>query len=578
MPLTFSNLPSQPSDRDVLARSQGGLHQNPRQDSRFFRSPIWILALLSVTIILMRAHTYFEPIESDLSLYAVIGNELLAGRLLYTDLWDHKPPAIYMTCAGAIWLFGYNRLALFVLGIIAAILTLLGIYKAVKLLVEDNSAALWGAAFWAILCSHVDLEANQPNSEAFINLFLVWGFWALLKMPFHRINWPWPIFTGILVALASFYKPFVFVALLLACLGWIISKRRENGKLQAELCSLGIVWGAVIFSWFALAAYFALQGRFRDFYDANIVFNRTYGGSIQANLRQLLTTSKLFPSGLYPAHLLLALSVFALFVLLFYPRSRGFAPWAGYLISAPLMVALPGKFLPHYYQLWLPTLAIGSGLGLSILITASHPALKWLSRTIPIVVMGFILIDEIPLYFLSAEEWSKTKYGSLFIETEKTGNTLKQLLQGDETFYVWGFDTGLYFTSQKRPPSGVICVSHFAGGPLKQKLFTRMMADLTREKPEAIVIAKHSVEQLRDFPLFANWLKVNYMTFKESDQPMFFIYIRRDGRLARQPTSACRPPLKSDPWQQPLNRDREPLHLAWRFPTFRFMMVALREA
>ena len=68
-----------------------------------------LLLVLCGLLVLLRLHTYDEPLERDITTYAVIGHELLGGKALYTDLWDHKPPAIYVTYAAAELLSGYGR-------------------------------------------------------------------------------------------------------------------------------------------------------------------------------------------------------------------------------------------------------------------------------------------------------------------------------------------------------------------------------------------------------------------------------------------------------------------------------------
>lgn len=180
--------------------------------------PCWVLMLLAGLIVMMRIYTYEEPLESDLTTYAVIGKGMLQGRLLYTDLWDHKPPAIYVTYAVAIFLFGYGRLAVFMLGVGMAVLTLAGIYKVIHRLTENNSAALWGAVFWALLSSDLKLQANQPNAEAFMNFFLVWGLWFFLKVAVEKIDWWRSILAGSVFAAAALYKQIAIIALGLAAL------------------------------------------------------------------------------------------------------------------------------------------------------------------------------------------------------------------------------------------------------------------------------------------------------------------------------------------------------------------------
>src|SRR5690348_4523606 len=91
-------------------------------------SSFWIygaLALLAALIVLERFHTYHEPLERDIATYAVTAHELLAGRNLYSDLWDHKPPAIYLTYAAAEISAGYGPFSIYLLNLLPALLTLL---------------------------------------------------------------------------------------------------------------------------------------------------------------------------------------------------------------------------------------------------------------------------------------------------------------------------------------------------------------------------------------------------------------------------------------------------------------------
>jgi hypothetical protein len=56
----------------------------------------------------------------------VIGHEILAGRALHADMWDHKPPALHLTHAAASRLVGYGPRAISRLNIATGIVTLLG--------------------------------------------------------------------------------------------------------------------------------------------------------------------------------------------------------------------------------------------------------------------------------------------------------------------------------------------------------------------------------------------------------------------------------------------------------------------
>src|SRR5437016_9497431 len=92
--------------------------------------PAGALVGLCVLIFSVRLHTYNEPLERDLTTYAVIAHEMLNGKNLYSDLWDHKPPATHVTYAAAEMIAGYGRDSIFLMNVVAALATLFVCYWA----------------------------------------------------------------------------------------------------------------------------------------------------------------------------------------------------------------------------------------------------------------------------------------------------------------------------------------------------------------------------------------------------------------------------------------------------------------
>jgi 4-amino-4-deoxy-L-arabinose transferase-like glycosyltransferase len=146
-----------------------------------------ILISFCVLIALARLHTYNEPFERDLMTYAVMAHEMLAGRELYSDLWDQKPPGPSLTYAVAELITGYGPNSIYLLNVVATIITLFGVYFAGTALAGGKrSGGLWAAACWAMISGEPMLQANQPNIEVFINACLIWvnGFF-LTTLGYH---------------------------------------------------------------------------------------------------------------------------------------------------------------------------------------------------------------------------------------------------------------------------------------------------------------------------------------------------------------------------------------------------------
>jgi 4-amino-4-deoxy-L-arabinose transferase-like glycosyltransferase len=452
-----------------------------------------ILIGFCVLIALARLHTYDEPFERDLLTYAVMAHEMLAGRELYSDLWDQKPPGPTLTYAAAELITGYGPNSIYLLNVVATIITLFGVYFAGTALAGGKrSGGLWAAACWAILAGELKLQANQPNTEVFINACLIWT-WLLFVTAEKSSGYRRAILIGLLVTLATFYKHHMIFAFIFLGMAYIIMPP-PTLKRQQALIQVVIMASMVGIAWVMMFGYFAVMNRFEAFYDALVVFNQSYGGGsfgslIKNVLRGLLKPHLFFPIFPALAYPLLVLATI-LGILILIKQNRLWIFWLMYACAIPIMVSLPGRFFPHYYQLWLPLLAIGFGGAIVELRKIVNPF--WIPQLIATLVIVTLLYLQLPYYQLSPVEWTRQKYGdygNFFIIAKELSYEIDKLLQADETFYEWGYQTGLYYYNKRHPPTGVFPHYALSGGPLAQKLSQRVIADLEHHQPELFILS-----------------------------------------------------------------------------------------
>src|SRR5215203_4015571 len=69
------------------------------------RTSARLVLVLALALLAVRLPSLAQPMGSDQSLYAYIGDRILHGDRPYVDAWDQKPPAIHYTYAlmRAIW-------------------------------------------------------------------------------------------------------------------------------------------------------------------------------------------------------------------------------------------------------------------------------------------------------------------------------------------------------------------------------------------------------------------------------------------------------------------------------------------
>ena len=162
---------------------------------------------------------------------------------------------------------------------------------------------------------------------------------------------------------------------------------------------------------------------------------------------------------------------------------------------------------------------------------------------------GILLMLELSYYKLSAEIWSVRKYGQIFLETQRAGRQIDHLLPPGATFYEWGNESGLYFSSGHRPSSGLFLAEPMLEGPLATNLSQRLIHDLERTKPDLIVVDGLTLAQTpRGHPV-VNWFEENYRPFFRTErfsvrvghephlmvaQDQFVLLSRKGSKLDRQ--------------------------------------------
>ncbi len=501
-----------------------------------------VLAGLAALISVTRLHTYNEPLDRDITCYAVIGHEILAGRPLYSELWDHKPPAIHVTYALADLLWGYGPRTIYLLGVTMAILTLIGVYVAGVAPPWGRAAGLWAAAFWAVTSGSLRLQANQPNSEVFINACLAGAFALLVRGAGRPMGWVRTLLIGLLFALASLYKQVAVTMPMFLALAHVACPPDGPAGRRRALAQVAIMAGIGAAAWGLIFAYFWATGHFQDFYDAVFTYNRFYSTAPNSNFGgsyyNITALPRMIFGGVLKAKPLLLLTGAGFVAASWQFLKRLDRSWlflAAYAVGTHLAVQLPGWAHPHYFQLWLPVLAIGGAWGAAAIARAvrlpgwmgGNPAR--FQHLLGLLVWIYLALLEAPNYALSADEWSNRKFGAIFIETKKLGEEIDKLLLPNEGFYEWGDNTGLYFASRRRPIAGLTYFYPLLDGPLVGTLTKRVLADLEATPPELLIIL-HQAK--RPSAPFDAWWSSRYRPFPgDPHREPFELRVRRGGAL-----------------------------------------------
>jgi len=323
------------------------------------RIALLFLLGLSCFIAVARSHTYNEPLEHDITATAVMANEMRAGRSYYSDLWENKPPALYIVHVAGQYLFGYGRGYLYALNVSLAIISLFGVYVAASSVGMGRTAGLWAAVFWTLVSGDLDLQANQPNTEAFLNAPLIWALALFLTLQRSatgkKYSYLQALAIGGLLALASFYKPQSALYGLFFGIAHIAFPPAQTPKgRKRAIMEVAIVASVGATAWIVFFAYFALTGRFRIVYATTFLHPSYYSGNMFQNLWTSLGMSNLFPTKLQVISPLVPLSLIAGIIAWLKGLVRPWLLLFAYAIATQLTIGVSGRFYSHYYQLWLP--------------------------------------------------------------------------------------------------------------------------------------------------------------------------------------------------------------------------------
>lgn len=420
------------------------------------RVAVALLAAAFFVIAAQRLRTIDQVPNRDVLLYSVIAHELLVGRALYSDLWDHKPPLIYVSYAAAEKLVGYGPQQLYLLAVVLSCWVAAMIAWCASRF--GMASLVWGVALWVLSWNSASLAGNQPNAELFENALLATAFGVLTSA--SRFSTGRAVVFGTLIALTTLFKPYAVIYGLLPLA--LVTDR--VWMVKRNLTAIPLCVAAV---WIPLISYFVFTNRDQILVDTLWTFNRQYAGNMLRNM-----AASLFPPVTPVAYPVLApLVVLALIAMLAQLRRRGFAnrPWmllAGYALITHVAVALPGRFFAHYYQLWLPPLIIAAAWSVA---SVRRPVLVATAG----VFLGALQIHDLRL---PQDQWTRLAnvLPESVLDAPRLGRDLRRAMPDCEYGLNLGSEVGIYFYGRFRPATGVFYQSHLDDSPLGDELMDRI--------------------------------------------------------------------------------------------------------
>lgn len=490
-----------------------------KQASTWLMAFLLLILMSAVVVIHLRMSQWIANV--DLKMYALGAHELLQGRLLYTDIWDLKPPGIWITFMGYEWLFGYGQHEFTIMAITCNILIILGIYRAGIVSGLGQWAGFMGALFWTLQCGDVNLELHNTNAEYFINIWMIWAWVGMLSLICRKSGRTVSVAVGLCLLCASLYKHSIVIGMVPMALTYLLV-RYKMGQFKTAMVDV-LIWGGTgIIGWGIVFGYFAAMGRFDDVYFTLITYSQFYGGDLLKNLAAKSTFYFWFElmGHIKALILLFALNLIALMALTQRGRWDLAVMLIGWMGFAYLSSFLLRDIFEHYFQYWIPVLCLGAGWGIVSLLQVPGRVPRWCLVVGMVWFVTGVLFTQIPYWTGTQQQYEQsTIKRKIQVEARNLGLQLRKELKPQDAIFLWGHGYESIFVSQTRMTSGIIMPNCVMRGPFSQRL-TRMVANnLKDHPPKRVIVCDYWLKQdpARRKHVVTKWIMQNFDLMPESD-------------------------------------------------------------
>jgi len=469
----------------------------------------------------------FDFIDYDSHAFSAIGHQILNGKKLYQDLWDAKPPGVYLLNALAFRVFGAETIAIRILQIVFAGAMVFVTYSIAQKIIRHTAFAIFTSALCASVLYFSELFQGGNFTEEYANVFYWTGaVFSVLSVGVRRKDYL--IYSGIAFAVSAFFKEPYFLSVIPWLVFVVLCSEPKNRRRKFVKLSIGLF---IPFLAFALA--FALEGGLLSYWK-HLVYNFAYSGAENISTWTKIENAVVNYFSLFGSIHTALPYIPVIGVLGFFNRQSRMRFLTLILILVLLsnmyIISLSGYIFRHYYLQVVPTVFFLCLVGLATIWEMSLNSISKLRFGKSIVSCLFVgmgiwgLLSENA--FLKTEDPKK-------IEAFRSALVVKvaqRQFKVDRTLYVDDIAYGRLYVRTGSYTNSYIPIPFFSffmvndkyGAERKEKYVNSLI-----DQPPNVIVTSKRRGMLNNHPPLSTWFEENYEEFKQiegRDSLKVFVY------------------------------------------------------
>ncbi len=472
---------------------------------------LWFLLFISFLFFLLRLPSLIEPYwYGDEGIYEVIGMALNHGSMLYSQIWDNKPPLLYTLYAFA----QGDQFTIRAYSILAGVLSTIIFYYLSKALLRSPRIARITTVVYLLLFATPLIEGNMANAENFMPLFILPAallIYKSLEIRKKRHLLLIHFCAGILLGLSFLFKT---IALFDFAAFFVFILLSQTGSYKKSTKKLAMYALGFFLPLFLTTVYFFTKGTLNAFIQATFFSNIGYVG---------YENKFIIDQGLLVIKILLlfiavacafwkkkAMPTRVSFVFLWFFFCSFSALFSGRLWTHYLLVVVPATTL-LIGLLFDKTIIKARPFVLGFLVIVLYVSIAFFKINPGSIGRVFLYYQNFALFITSNK--STVSYQEYFdkkvTRDYEVAHFIASKTKPGEIIFVWGNNPQIYVLSKTLPPGKYIVEYHINQS---KNALIETAADIDRTKPKFIVI----LSETHNFP-FSTDAYTNKYSLKGAD-------------------------------------------------------------